>query len=70
MANEIKRCPFRTDENGEFAECYGEECMAYLEYDQPVISYEAYREHREPPKVRVTACQMMKQPMFLGGSCG
>lgn len=27
---EIKRCPFRKDEKGEFAECYGEECMAYL----------------------------------------
>ena len=26
----IKRCPFRKDEDGEFAECYGGECMAYL----------------------------------------
>lgn len=25
------KCPFRTDEKGEFMECYGKECMAYWE---------------------------------------
>lgn len=35
--DEIKRCPFRKDENGEFSPCYGAGCMAYYEYDRPVL---------------------------------
>ena len=27
------KCPFRVDENGDFKECYGADCMAYFEYD-------------------------------------
>lgn len=27
------KCPFRVDENGDFKECYGGECMAYFEYE-------------------------------------
>lgn len=30
MESKIMRCPFRKGENGEFAECYGEGCMAYF----------------------------------------
>ena len=31
MSEEIKRCPFRQTADGEFAECYRKECMAYAE---------------------------------------
>lgn len=27
------RCPFRVTKYGEFAECYGQSCMAYFEYE-------------------------------------
>ena len=29
------KCPFRVNENEEFKECYGSECMAYFEYEIP-----------------------------------
>lgn len=30
-----KKCPFRTNENGEFNDCLGAECMGFYEYDAP-----------------------------------
>lgn len=30
MAETKMKCPFRTDENGEFKDCYGEKCMAHF----------------------------------------
>lgn len=29
------KCPFRTNEKGEYMNCYGPNCMAYLEYEFP-----------------------------------
>ena len=68
MENEIKRCPFRKDEDGEFSPCYGDGCMAYLEYDQPVFALHPGEESKEPPK-HVTLCRRMMQPAFYSGSC-
>lgn len=65
---EKKFCPFRKDKNGEFAECYGERCMAYIEYDQPVFPSSLHEEMKEPP-VHVKVCKMMPQPVFYSGGC-
>ena len=57
-------CPFRRTDSGDFAECYGEKCMAYCEYDQPVLSL--HDEGKTPP-VHVVMCRMMTQPVYYGG---
>lgn len=36
MEQQTKYCPFRC-KDGEFAQCYGVACMAYYEYDRPII---------------------------------
>lgn len=53
---ETKVCPFRKGETGAFAICYGNTCMAYLEYDMPVLSGESSTEH-------VVLCKMMQHPI-------
>lgn len=62
MSKEIKRCPFRKDENGDFAPCYGVGCMAYLEYDQPVMQPLGECQCGKQKTVRATICRMMPQP--------
>lgn len=62
------RCPFRKDISGEFALCYGAECMAYLEYEQPVVCVTEQNCIEQPP-VRVTLCRRMAQPVYYGGGC-
>lgn len=37
MNDQVKMCPFRKDGDG-FLQCYGDKCMAYFEYNQPVFS--------------------------------
>lgn len=66
--NEIKRCPFRKGENSGFAPCYGAECMAYLEYGQPLFSLGENKEKDEPP-IHMIVCKMMAAPMFYSGGC-
>lgn len=66
MTEQKMRCPFRKNENGDFAQCYGTECMAYLEYDQPV--YRCSEKENHP--VHVTGCRMMMQPVFYNGCAG
>lgn len=68
MSEEIRLCPFRKDEKGQFERCYRTSCMAYLEYDQPVINMTA-QSSLTPPPVHVTLCRMMAQPMYYGGGC-
>lgn len=36
--DESKLCPFRKEENGDFAACYGTRCMAYYKY-APILDY-------------------------------
>lgn len=62
------KCPFRKDEHGEFMPCYGAECMAYLEYDQHVLSLTTQCNSNSPP-VHLTLCRRMAQPMYYGGGC-
>lgn len=39
------KCPFRTDEKGEFMECYGKDCMAFVEYEaQKQVTTSTYRD--------------------------
>lgn len=61
MENGIKRCPFRKDENGEFAECYGDKCMAYLEYDA-IPFYQKGQE--KPAPVHYIKCEMVTRFAF------
>lgn len=64
--SEEKRCPFRKDEDGEFAPCYGAACMAYLECDtRPfnVITGEGEKQESQ----HVIMCRMMNPPYFVGG---
>ena len=66
MEKEIKRCPFRKTADGEFAECYGAECMAYLEYDAtPYTVFSKGGEQQESQ--HITMCHMMPMPGFGGG---
>lgn len=51
----IMRCPFRKDENGDFALCYGDECMAHYEYDAPAIPV-ANQTSIIPPPVKMRGC--------------
>jgi len=60
------RCPFRTDKDGTFCECYGKDCMAYYEYS-PL--YFSMCEIAEPEKQPVTCiCKRLAQPVTY--SCG
>lgn len=65
---EIKRCPFRKSEDGEFAPRYGNGCMAYTEYDQPVISMSTQC-GVESPLAHLTICKRMPSPVpvYYGG---
>lgn len=66
MENETKRCPFRKREDGEYMPCYGNECMAYVEYDQPIISWSLHdKDEIKAPPVHVTACKMMPMPNYF-----
>lgn len=56
---EKKFCPFRKEENGEFAECYKERCMAYYEYEMDV--YPPCQSDRVITKQKYTVCRMMAQ---------
>lgn len=62
------KCPFRQNEHGEFMPCYGAECMAYLEYDQPALFLSMQCSGDQTP-VRLTLCRRMAQPMPYGGGC-
>ena len=53
------RCPFRKAENGDFALCYGAECMAYCEYDSPLVVYTPKTDLTDVPTTHITMCRMM-----------
>lgn len=60
------RCPFRTDKNGDFCECYGKDCMAYYEYAPLFCSVS---ETTAPEKPAITCiCKRLAQPVPYG--CG
>lgn len=64
MENNVMRCPFRTDKDGDFCECYGKECMAYYEYEGfhwPDDTSDAVR------KPIMTICKRLAQPVTYGG---
>lgn len=68
--DEIKHCPFRKDEKGEFEPCYGAGCIAYLEYDQPVMQPLGECQYGKQETVRVAICRMMPQPpLYAFSSC-
>lgn len=64
----IMRCPFRKDDSGDFALCYGAECMAYYECDMPAIP--SYTQQAiVPPPTRIKLCRQM--PLNVPyGCCG
>lgn len=50
--NEMK-CPFMTDDKGEFLPCWGDCCMAYSEYDYtPILSVDETDKPAQPIIVR------------------
>lgn len=59
----IMLCPFRKDATRDFAPCYGQDCMAYYEYDMfpnPGIM---------EPVQRVPVCRMMALSAPYSGGC-
>lgn len=65
---DTKLCPFRRDKGGEFSPCYGEKCMAYYEYEQPVYPVTTTMTVAPPP-VKRCGCSHLPVPSFYGGSC-
>lgn len=65
--DEIKRCPFRKDENGDFQPCYGAGCMAYYEYDKPVFHTAATTCLQEC--IRIPACYRLAVFTPYRGGC-
>lgn len=68
------KCPFRTDKNGEFMECYGKDCMAYLEYDMPLYSIPKFDNQNQiidhnVATSHVTMCKRMIPPPVSYGGC-
>lgn len=59
MKEKNMRCPFRKDENGDFAPCYKDECMAYNEYDTPIVTYgEDGKPNGAGKTVHVVTCKL------------
>ena len=58
------KCPFRKEENGDFADCYGARCMGYSEI-APVVVVPACK-----PLEKIRACRMMGTPYPPAGGCG
>lgn len=65
---EIKRCPFRKDENDDFAPCYGTGCMAYYEYDRPVLPVTTCGNY-VAEYVRTTGCYRLSVIAPYSGGC-
>lgn len=68
QTDNIKLCPFRRSKDGEFLPCYGSKCMAYYEYEQPVIPSSI------PVSVIITptkqcGCYNITRPAYQGGYC-
>ena len=64
----VMRCPFRKGENGDFMPCYGAGCMAYYEYDAPLVAYTASPVTAAPTK-HIVGCRMAA-PVVPPVSCG
>ena len=64
MENETKRCPFRKRDDGEFAVCYGEECMAYAEYDVPIMSWSLHDKDKVNGTEHIATCKMLPMPTY------
>lgn len=65
--NQAFKCPFRKEENGEFADCYGSRCLAYSEFSSAV----PFSPTKEPETIRT--CRMMgvtySPPLITGCGC-
>lgn len=59
---ENMRCPFRRTKEGDFMACYGKDCMAYCEYDSPIVCYTEDGKPAETGKViHVNTCKLTTQ---------
>ena len=63
--DENKLCPFRKEENSDFAACYGARCMAYYKYE-PILTYAEGETAPECPAV----CRMMGLMYPAPAACG
>lgn len=61
------RCPFRTDKNGDFCECYGEKCMAYHEYEPYIPFFNNDPKYPIPKDVVNRICRRLSPPII--GPC-
>lgn len=59
------RCPFRTDKDGNFRECYGKACMAYYEYEGFGWPSDVRCSSSKPILARI--CRRIAQPVTYGG---
>lgn len=59
------RCPFRTDKDGEFCECYGKACMAYYEYEG--FQYPSDGRCSTSKPILTCICRRLSQPVTYGG---
>lgn len=60
-----KLCPFRKEENGDFAACYGTCCMAYYKY-APILTYAEGEAAPEYPAM----CRMVGLSYPVPAACG
>lgn len=58
------RCPFRTDKDGNFCECYGKACMAYYEYEPFHFPGSETTAVEKPPITCL--CKRLAQPVTYG----
>lgn len=61
----VMRCPFRTDKDGNFCECYGKDCMAYCEYEEFHWLSDGRCSVETPALTRI--CRRLAYPVTCGG---
>lgn len=64
------KCPFRQDEQGEFLDCYGADCMAYCEYTEytpaPITLWQNDSPTTDTKPVPVCRRMLFAAPYFGG----
>lgn len=59
------KCPFQQRKTGEFFDCYGKDCMAYLEYE--TLQFDSQCSTSRGKQVKTSVCKrIMQVPQYVG----
>lgn len=70
---EVMKCPFRVEKDGRFGDCYGDYCMAYLEYETRPLGYNYPKQNYIAgflgDQIKVRQCKRMPITYQTYGGC-